>query len=57
LNNAGWLIFGNVFDSGGGYKFGYGAFPAPNGGQGFSALVLGQGGPSQGATRLSVYND
>ena len=57
LSNDGWLVFGNVFDSGGTFKFGYGPFGAPNGGQAFSAVDTGQGGPPQGNNQLSVYND
>ncbi len=53
----GWLVFGNVFDSGGGYLYGYGPFPAPNDGAAFCAIDEGQGGPSQGAQQLSVYSD
>ena len=57
LANDGWLAFGNVFDSGGGFLFGYGPFGAPTGGSGFSAIDSGQGGPAQGAQQLSIYND
>lgn len=58
LANDGWLVFGNVFDGvTGGYLYGYGPFPAPNGGPGFSAVAAGQGGPSQGAQQLVVYSD
>ncbi len=56
LTNDGWLIFGNVFAGDGAYKFGYGN-TAPNGGNGFSALVTDQGGASQELVQLSVYND
>ncbi|NND60465.1 MAG: hypothetical protein HKN49_09385 [Gammaproteobacteria bacterium] len=57
LSNEGWKIFGNVFDSGGNYLFGYGVFGAPNGGSGFSAIATGEGGASQGAQQLSIYSD
>ena len=57
LSNDGWLVFGNVFDSEGGYLYGYGPFPAPNNGAAFCALETGQGGPDQGAVQLSVYSD
>ena len=57
LTNAGWLVFGNVFDGGGGFKFGYGPFGAPNGGAAFSAIVSGEGGAPQGSQQFSVYND
>ena len=57
LSGAGWLAFGSVFDGGGGFKFGYGPFGAPNGGPGFSAIATGEGGASQGAQQLVAYND
>lgn len=57
LTNEGWLVFANVFFSDGNYHYGYGPFPAPNGGPGFSAVAAGEGGPSQGAQQLVVYSD
>lgn len=58
LSNDGWLVFGNVFDATHtNYLYGYGPFPAPNPGGGFSALVGGQGGAGQGAQQLSIYSD
>ena len=58
LGNAGWQVFGNVFDSTGqNYLYGYGPFVAPNGGPAFSGVESGQGGVQQGANQLSVYND
>lgn len=57
LANDGWLVFGNVFTPEGGYLYGYGPFPAPNGGEAFCALVDDQGGAEQGLQQLSVYND
>ena len=53
----GWLVFGNVFSPGGGYLYGYGPDPAPNGGPAFSAIAAGEGGPAQGAQQLVAYND
>jgi hypothetical protein len=53
----GWLIFGNVFGPAWGYWYGYGPYPAPNGGPGFSAIASGTGGPKQGAQQLVVYSD
>ncbi|MDH3843871.1 MAG: hypothetical protein OES69_08020, partial [Myxococcales bacterium] len=52
-----WLYFVNVFDSVGTRKFGYneGLF-APNGPQ-ISALVTGEGGPTQEPQQLSVFSD
>lgn len=58
LQNDGWLVYGNVFDpSGVNYLYGYGPFPAPNGGNAFSGIVTGEGGAEQGAQQLSIYND
>jgi len=57
LTNDGWLVYGNVFDSGGGYIYGYGPFPAPNGGPGFCGITNNQGGTPQGAQQLVIYSD
>ena len=58
LNADGWLVFGNVFSPDhSAYYYGYGPFPAPNGGAAFCGIDLGQGGPGQGAQQLVVYND
>ncbi len=57
LTLDGWLVFGNVFDSGGAFLFGFGPFGAPNGGPGFSAIVDDQGGPEQAPQQLSIYSD
>ncbi len=58
LTNDGWLVFANVFSPDHStYYYGYGPFPAPNPGGGFSAIANGQGGPSQGNQHLSVYSD
>jgi len=57
LANDGWWVFGNVFGPDWAYWYGYGPFPAPNGGPAFSAIATGEGGPAQGAQQLSVYND
>ena len=57
LGAAGWLVFANVFDSGGGYLYGYGVFPAPNDGGGFSAIAVGEGGAAQGNQQLVVFSD
>jgi hypothetical protein len=58
LSGNGWVVYGNVFDpTHSTYYYGYGSFPAPNPGGGFSALVSGQGGAAQGAQQLSIYND
>jgi len=57
LGENGWLVFGNVFDAGWNYLYGYGPFPAPNTGQAFCAVVAGEGGDGQGAQQLDVFSD
>lgn len=59
LGNAGWVVYGNVFDSGGTWLYGYGVFPAPNNpsAPAFCNIVTGQGGEEQGAQQLSVFSD
>lgn len=61
LGDAGWLVGANVFSglpgTGGGFLYNYFAFPAPNGGAAFSAIVIGQGGTEQGNQQMSVYSD
>jgi len=57
LSNEGWIIFANVFDPAGGYLYGYGTFPAPNPGIGFSAITDTQQSADQGSQSLVVYND
>ena len=57
LANDGWLVFGNVFGPDWSYWYGYGPFPAPNGGPAFSAVAAGEGAAAQGAQQLSVYSD
>jgi hypothetical protein len=53
----GWLNFGNVFDPGGGYLYGYGPFPAVNNIGNWQDIVGGEGGPPQGLQQLVVYSD
>jgi hypothetical protein len=57
LAGDGWLIFANVFGHDWAYWYGYGVFPAPNGGPGFSGIDVGQGGLPQGEQQLVVYSD
>ena len=57
LANDGWKVFGNVFGPDWSYWYGYGPFPAPNGGPGFCAIDAGQGDPAQGNQQLVVYSD
>ena len=48
LSDDGWLYFGNVFDSTGGFKFGFGPFAAPTISGQISGIASGEGGPDQG---------
>ena len=57
LSNEGWIIYANVFDPAGGYLYGYGTFPAPNPGIGFSAITDTQQAADQGSQSLVVYSD
>lgn len=57
LAGNGWLVFGNVFWPDWNYHYGYGPFPAPNGGPGFCGIDINQGGPEQGLQQMVVYND
>ena len=58
LSDDGWLVGANVFaPDGTTFLYDYFAFPAPNGGAGFSAVAVGEGGAEQGAQQLSIYND
>lgn len=57
LANDGWIVFGNVFSPEMTWLYGYGPYPAPNGGNAFSAVDTGQGGSEQGTYQLSIYND
>jgi PEP-CTERM motif len=57
LSGDGWLVFGNVFNPGGGYLYGYGPFGAPNGTPGFSSVATGEGGPNQGQQYINIYSD
>jgi hypothetical protein len=57
LSDDGWLVGANVYDPNGVFLYNYFAFPAPNGGDAFSAVVTGEGGVGQGDNQLSVYSD
>ncbi len=57
LANDGWLVYGNVFLPNGTYLYGYGPFPAPNNGQAFCQVVLGEGGDEQGAQQFVAFSD
>ena len=58
LSLDGWLVGGNEFESDGTFFNSYFAFPAPNGGPAFSAVVADEGDPVvQGSQQMSIYND
>jgi hypothetical protein len=57
LLGDGWLVYGNVFNAGGTYLYGYGPYPAPNDGAAFCAIATGQGGVDQGNQQLYDYNN
>ena len=55
LTDSGWLVFANVFEDFPGcgvFLYNYGPFPAPNGGPGFSGVVVGSTGQA-----LNAYSD
>jgi hypothetical protein len=53
----GWLVFGNVFGPDHAYWYGYGVFPAPNAGNAFCSIAIGEGGAEQGSQQLNVFSD
>ena len=58
LGDDGWLGFANVFLADGTtFAYNYGVFPTPNGTGAFSNVATGEGGPTQGAQQLVVFND
>lgn len=57
LSGDGWVVYGNVYDAGGSWIYGYGTFPAPNDGAAFCQIDVGQGGDEQGAQQLVVFSD
>ena len=57
LAGDGWLNYGNVFDPGWGWIYGYGAYPAVNNIGNWQDITTGQGGPEQGDQQLVVYSD
>ncbi len=58
LSGDGWIVYGNVFSPDHStYYWGYGPYPAPNGGAAFCGIDVGQGGTAQGAQQMVVYND
>ena len=58
LSADGWVVYGNVFNGSTlTYMYGYGPYPAPNGGSSFCDIDAGQGGDQQGLQQLVVYSD
>tara|TARA_B110000503_G_scaffold52251_1_gene84054 strand:+ start:8944 stop:9741 length:798 start_codon:yes stop_codon:yes gene_type:complete len=58
LSTDGWLVGANVFSPDGTtFLYNYFAFPAPNGGPGFSGIATNEGGPAQGLNQLNTYSD
>ena len=57
LEDDGWLYFGNVFDAGGNFKFGFGPFAAPTVSGQISGVATGEGGPDQGDQQLVVFSN
>ena len=57
LSTDGWVVYGNVYTLAHAYIYGYGTFPAPNGGSAFCGIVTGEGGVDQGNQQMSVYSD
>jgi len=59
LSSDGWKVFGNVFDAGYNYIYGYGVYPAPNNpiAPAFCLVAAGEGGAPQGAQQMVVFND
>ncbi len=57
LQDDGWLYFGNVYDSTGGFKFGFGPFAAPTTSGQISGIATGEGGPEQGSNQLVVFSN
>jgi hypothetical protein len=57
--NPEFVVGANVFDSMGGYLYGYFAFPAPNdaANAAFSLIATGEGGPPQGDQVLVTFSD
>lgn len=55
LSDDGWLVGANILDSGGVFLYNYFAYPAPNGGPGFSAVATSN--PAAGAQSMSVYSN
>jgi beta-glucanase (GH16 family) len=53
----GWTTFINVFDGGGGFLYGYGTFPAPNGTGAISSIESGEAGAAQGTQYLNAFSD
>ena len=57
LEDDGWQYFGNVYDSTGSFKFGFGPFAAPTTSGQISGIPTGEGGPEQGDNQLVVFSN
>lgn len=57
LGDAGWLVGANVTDAAGNFIYNYFAFPAPNGGPGFSSVGNIDLGPNNGLQYINTYSD
>jgi len=57
LSGDGWLFYGNVFDSGGGFLYGHGPWPCPNAQGNVCDIAQGEGGAIQGAQQFNMYSD
>ena len=57
LSDAGFVVFANVFNATGGYLYGYGTFPAPNGSGAFCDVASGSAGASQGVQYINAFSD
>lgn len=56
VGGEGFQVFNNTF-FGDTFIYSYGAFSAPNGGPGFSAIASGEGGAEQGEQYINIYSD
>lgn len=57
LSADGYLVFANVFNPSGVPLYGYGPFPAPNGGAAFAGVDQNKGGFDQGTKHVVIYSD
>lgn len=58
LTDAGWLVFGNVFEANGSFVYNYGPFGAPNGTGVFCEVISPGGLPvANGSNVIHTFND